>query len=154
MRFVHSLFLAAFFALGTGLGTVGCSSGDGLPDVQPIEVNGERNKTIITVSQTNFAHDVGKTNCPQKIGTVTIKNNRETPIRWEAKRGQPAGSATSFAQTSGKLAAGEQVTFDVIFTCSQTTNVSEQWILEVFDNTVANGERLNDTAVNINGTVK
>lgn len=152
MRSTHSLFLAAFLALGA-VGNVGCGSSDPY-EVPPPEVAGEKNKTIIAVTQTNFAHDVGKTACPQKIGTVTIKNNRDTPVRWSAKRGQPAGTATSFDKTEGKLASGESVTIEVIFTCSQTTNVSEQWIVEVFDNTVANGERLNDTAVNINGTVK
>lgn len=154
MRSIHSWFLAVVLALGA-VCTAGCSGGDDLTVAPPALAGaGEKNKTTITVTQTNFSHSVGKTECPQKIGTMTIKNNRDTPIRWSAERGQPAGTSTSFSQTSGKLAAGESVTVDVIFTCSQTTNVSEQWIVKVFDNTVTNGEVLNDTAVNINGTVK
>lgn len=155
MRSTHSWFLAALFSVCTAIGSVGCSGGDPYAVEPPTLANDNaKNKTSITVSQTNFAHDVGKTQCPQKIGTVTIKNDRDTPIRWSAERGQPTGTATSFSQTSGKLASGESVTIDVIFTCSQTTNVSEQWIVKLFDNTVVNGEQLNDTAVNINGTVK
>lgn len=151
MRSIHTLFLAAFLVVGS-VGISGCGSDP--TSVAPPLANGSKNGTTITVSQTNFSHSVGKTECPQKIGTVTIKNDRTTPIRWSIDRGDPVGTATSFKETSGKLAAGESVTVDVIFTCSQTTNVSEQWIVKVFDNTVTNGEVLNDTAVNINGTVK
>lgn len=155
MRSTHSWFLAAFFAVTAVIGSTGCGGSDPYTIGPPTLVgDNSKNQTSITVSQTNFSHDVGKTQCPQKIGTVTIKNDRGTPIRWSAERGQPVGSATSFSQTSGKLASGESVTFDVIFTCSQTRDVSEQWIVKLFDNTVVNGELLNDTAVNINGTVK
>jgi hypothetical protein len=149
MRFIRTFFVAAFLACGVAA----CSSPYDAPELSN-PAQGEKNKTTITVSQTNFSHSVGKTTCPQKIGTVTIKNDRAEPVRWSARRGQGSGQATTLSQTSGKLASGESVTFDVVFNCSQTTDVSEQWLVEVNDNTVTNGPVLNDLAVNITGSVK
>ncbi len=149
MRFLTAMMLAA----GLVFGTAAC--GGGSPEIDPpqLSADGARNGTKIVVSQTNFSHHIGQTQCPQKIGTITITNDRSEPIKFKASRG--AGDhpgAITLAKTEGNLAAGESVTFDVVFNCSQTTDVSEQWIVNV--ESAVDNSHLNDIAVNVNGTVR
>ncbi len=55
------------------------------------------------------------------------------------------------SRTSGELAKGESITLDMTFLCSQTTDVSEQWVLLVTDE---KGNRVTDTALNVTGSVR
>ncbi|MBL8611521.1 MAG: hypothetical protein JNL38_29520 [Myxococcales bacterium] len=147
----------ALFALVVGFASAltGCGGGSSETVLPPPQLaNGEENGARIVVTSTKFEHQVGKTQCPQKIGTVTITNvSRDEKLKFRIDKGPPPSEpkATSVSRTSGELAKGESITVDMTFLCSQTTDVSEQWILLVTDE---KGNRVTDTALNVTGSVR
>jgi hypothetical protein len=135
----------------------GCGPGDS-PSIDPPKLTtpapGDvENGAQIVVSKVTFDHEVGKTQCPQMIGTITLRNvSNDKPLKWTITKGDPlATPATGVSATSGTLAKGQEVVVNVVFNCSQTFDVSEQWIVNISDDA---GNRVTDTAVNIKGKVK
>jgi len=154
-RPVARLIAPFFVALATALVTA-CGGGggdDGLIAPPALKTSdGEENGARISVSKAEFAHEVGKTECPQKIGVITIKNiDNAKKLRFTITRGDDAQRATMVTRTSGELAMGDEVNIDLAFLCTQTFDVVEQWIVKVTDE---NGNRVTDTAVNIKGSVR
>lgn len=105
----------------------------------------------ITADKDTFDHKVGETDCPQPIGTITIKNiGHDEELTFKLTRGHELEKATSVDVTTGKVAKGAEGKVQLVFNCSQTFDVAEQWIVEVYK---ADGTRIADTAINIKGKV-
>jgi len=154
---IQKVVLSAALLLAMAIATTGCPAEDSQPAFQPSGTYIDGNKATgqgvsIVIDKSDFAHEVGKTQCPQKIGVITIKNNNDEEVTYSLARGQELERATDVSKTTGTLKKGEEVKIDLTFNCSQTDNVVEQWLVNVYK--TADKAPLADSAINIKGDVK
>jgi hypothetical protein len=68
----------------------------------------QRHGVKIVVDKATFDHKVGETQCPQKIGVITITNeSNEDEVTYTLTRGHDLEGATDVNKTTGTLKKGE-----------------------------------------------
>jgi hypothetical protein len=143
-----ALMTTASFAL---LGCDGEPSSDP-PSLMNMTPNSMVSEGIeIRVDKDKFDHEVGTTPCPQHIGIISIKNMaHDEELTFKITRGHELEKATSVKTETGKIAKGADAKIDLFFNCSQTFDVAEQWIVEVYK---TDGTRVGNLAINVKGKV-
>jgi hypothetical protein len=141
------LTVAAFAMMSFVL--AGCPE-DGL-EVDPPSLHLQQNGIEINAEKTTFAHEVGKTECPQKIGVIKLSNISGGKVRWTIERDDRIGTgAVTPSALNGNIDSGGNATIELAFNCTQTTDVAERYVVRVFDES---GKQIADSAINVKGEV-
>jgi len=146
----NSLLATAMFAMSFAL--AGCPEEDSLDITPPTLANNtSQNGIDITTDKVEFAHEVGKTECPQRIGIIKIVNKSGKKVRFTIERDDRIGTgAVTPSSTSGDIASNADANVELAFNCSQTEDVSERWVVRVFDE---QNQQIAHSAINLKGEV-
>jgi hypothetical protein len=99
----------------------------------------------VTVDGTDFSaeHTVGTTDCPQDVGSTTVKNNSDADVYWGVGE---THAALNTDQSGGVVEMGGEQTITISFDCSQTDSFEGTVVLTFMD---TEGMELGEASVTV-----